>query len=175
MSEVQPVSMPAAIRRIADKGDRQLAWHFFVFFSRFEYALKRHPKYLNAKKTVAEADWESFATDHAARFEANGTQELIAAVEYFRTSPPKKQIQVNQKLGWSEPIRFDEDGYLLPWLLRVVRIVRNNLFHGGKFQGFRVSEPSRDQTLILNAIIILGACLELDPEVQGKFLEGIED
>jgi hypothetical protein len=34
-------AVPESIRRIADSDDRRLAWEFFVFFSRFEYALKR--------------------------------------------------------------------------------------------------------------------------------------
>ncbi len=30
--------IPAAIQRIANSDDRRLAWQFFVFFSRMEYA-----------------------------------------------------------------------------------------------------------------------------------------
>jgi hypothetical protein len=175
MPEVVTPSMPDAIRRIADRGDRQLAWQFFVFFSRFEYALKRHPKYLKANKTVAEADWIRFANDHAVQFDPNGTPDLRAAVEYFKASPPRKQIQVGQKLGWSEPIKFDDKERLLAWLLRVVSTVRNNLFHGGKFPGFHISEPSRDRTLVCHAIVILDACLKFDATVRSQFLEGIEN
>ncbi len=35
------IPIPDSIRQITDSEDRQLAWEFFVFFSRFEYALKR--------------------------------------------------------------------------------------------------------------------------------------
>ena len=33
--------VPDAVQRIADSDDRKLAWTFFVFISRYEYALKR--------------------------------------------------------------------------------------------------------------------------------------
>ena len=50
----------------------------------------------------------------------------------------------------------------LTWLLLMVRTVRNNLFHGGKFPLIPVSEPSRDSTLLHHSITILAACLPLE-------------
>jgi hypothetical protein len=172
MSNVDTPPMPDAIRRIADSTDRQLAWQFFVFFARFEYALKRCTKYL---KRSVEPNWDRFSSDHDVEFRRHASAALTSAIEYFKKFPPQKQQQVDGQLTWSAPKGYDERDPLLVWLLIAVRGVRNNLFHGGKFPGFPVSDPSRDRDLIGNAIVILDACLKLDTQVRGKFLAGIED
>lgn len=168
--------VPEAIRRLADSTDRQLAWQFFVFFSRFEYALKRTGRYLKLGKTNAEADWEKFARIHASEFDAVIDERLEVAVNYFKAEPPRKQLNDAGRMSWSEPGWYDERDPLLKWLLAVVVCrLRNNLFHGGKFPLVAVSEPSRDSDLIAYAITILDAALKLDKSVMGKFYESIED
>lgn len=167
-------SIPEAIRRIADSKDRRLAWYFFILFSRFEYALKRDPRYLKEGTGDAQPDWERFASDHNTAFFDASNPELAAAVDYFKTSPPRKQRRSNGKMFWSDPIHYDEE-LPLPWLLRVIRIVRNNLFHGGKFPQLAISDPSRDRDLITHAIIVLNRCLTLDPSVENTFNEGINE
>src|SRR6267142_326743 len=172
MSEVTTPPMPEAIRRIANSSDRQLAWQFFVFFSRFEYALKRCPRYLTRN---AGPHWDRFSSDHSAKFQRNSSQALEVAIAYFKKLPPKKQEQIDGQLTWAEPEGYDEIEPILVWLLIAVRRVRNNLFHGGKFPGFLVLDASRDRDLVSNAIVILYACLELDLEVNRHFFDGIED
>jgi hypothetical protein len=174
MSATPTPPIPEAIRRIADSGDRHLAWQFFVFFSRFEYALKRHPEYLKRETETAEPNWDRFSSDHDALFQRNQTPALQSAVDYFKIFPPRKQIQIDRKLTWSEPKTYKQ-GPILVWLLLVVRVVRNNLFHGGKFPMLPVSDPSRDLDLISHAIVILDACLMLDPSVQENFYDGLGD
>jgi len=49
-------------------------------------------------------------------------------------------------------------------VLQYVRRVRNNLFHGGKFNG-RWFEPERSAELLIHCLTILNACLEVSPEV----------
>jgi hypothetical protein len=55
-----------------------------------------------------------------------------------------------------------------------VRAVRNNLFHGGKFSDGYVADPSRDRELLGHAMVILGACLDLDKKVRCIFFEGLD-
>jgi len=165
MPDVVEPPMPDAIRRIADSGDRKLAWQFFVFFSRFEYALKRCPNYL---KHSAEPDWDRFSSNQNAEFQKLSSPALAAAIDYFKEFPPLKQKQVDGQLIWSDPKEYYEREPLLVWLLIAVRRVRNNLFHGGKFPGFPVSDPSRDRVLISNAIVILDACLRTHPQASRR-------
>jgi hypothetical protein len=174
MPSLTKPSMPDAIRRIADSGDRQLAWQFFIFFSRFEYALKRSSKYLKPG-AVANPNWERFSSDHDAAFQKLLSPELGAAIEYFRESPPRKQMQTGGQLSWSEPLAYRATEPLLVWLLRDVRVVRNNLFHGGKFPGLPILDASRDKHLISNAIVILDSCLSLDQSVRRQFLGGLNE
>ncbi len=166
--------LPEVIRRIANSDDRRLAWEFFVFFARFEYALKRVKRYLKPVDK-AEANWDRFASDFNKQFNPCATPELGNAIAYFQREPPRKQLQANGVLDWSDPLSFQGNEPFLVWLLRVVRTVRNNLFHGGKFPLIPISEPSRDRELLTNAITILAACLPLDQQVSDYFVEGIED
>jgi hypothetical protein len=167
------ITVPESIRRIADSDDRRLAWEFFVFFSRFEYALKRTPRYLAGGSSGAQPNWDRFGSDHDSSFRAAANESSTAAIEYFRRQPPRKQVKDASRLAWSEPQSF-AGGPELVWLLLAVRTVRNNLFHGGKFPLVRITDPSRDAQLLQCAIAILSLCLRLDDEVRRHFEEPLE-
>ncbi|MEK7752876.1 MAG: hypothetical protein AAB654_13225 [Acidobacteriota bacterium] len=169
------IPVPDAIRRIADSEDRKLAWNFFVVFSRMEYALKRSGKYLNKGTEEAQPNWDRFASDHAKRFNPEASVELQAAVKYFQDQPPRKQLRVSDQMGWSDPQQYDGHEPLLIWLLRMIRCVRNNLFHGGKFPLIPISDPSRDREVLLNSLVVLNASLALDSEVKRQFFDGIDE
>ena len=169
------IPVPDPIRRIADSEDRQLAWSFFVFFSRMEYALKRSGKYLNKGTDDAQPNWDKFASDYKHNFNPEGSVELQVAVKYFQDQPPRKQLRMADELGWSAPQQFDGQEPLLIWLLRMIRCVRNNLFHGGKLPLIPVSDPSRDREVLWNSLVILMATLPLDFEVQMQFYDGIDE
>lgn len=162
--------VPESIQKIADSEDRHLAWQFFVFFSRFEYALKRTRGYVTQK---AEPNWDRFASDHNDRWPSSA-RGFGEAVGYFEREPPRKQIVSGGALGWSEPQAYDGREPKLVWLLRVVRTVRNNLFHGGKFPLIPISDPSRDRELLLHAINILTASIGLSRDVEAHFSDDAE-
>ena len=172
MDDCNKSLIPESIRRIADDADRKLAWQFFFMFSRFEYALKRQ-KYVRDDRKDAQAAWKRFANDYAKSFAIDDDPQLQRAISYIKESPPKKQIHENRELGWAEP-RLYASGPLLPWLLDQIQIVRNNLFHGGKFPHTAVSDPSRDRQLIASALIVLGHVLKLNHEIENRFYEGID-
>lgn len=169
--------VPVSIRKIVNSTDRELAWQFFVFFSRFEYALKKDPRYLMSGKGDAKPNWDRFASCNNKRFIqlSESDTSLKETVEYFLAFPPRKQICRNGQLAWSEPLYWQKNAPLLVWLLLCIRTVRNNLFHGGKFPQFPVSDPSRNYELIEHSLVILSHCLTLDPTVERTFLEGIDD
>lgn len=164
-------TIPDSVRHIADSADHKFIWHFFVFFSRFEYALKRDERYLKCGTGKAEPDWDCFASDQSASFEQLADPDLAKAIDYFKQSPPQKQLRKDGHMDWSNPVKYDPNDHLLVWLLQVIRIVRNNLFHGGKFPGILVKDPSRDRDLIQNAITVLSASLTLDHRIKLIFSE----
>ena len=171
----EPIRVPEAIRLIANSEDRQVAWQFFVFFSRMEYALKRSGRYLKAgARDGAEANWKKFGSDHNSAFKAEASQDLNVAVGYFREHPPLKQVVNGGQLDWAQPPAYNEREPLLTWLVDRICCVRNNLFHGGKFQRITIS-GSRDRDLIQNAIVILRAALSLDSDVQEQFEREIDE
>ena len=165
------IAMPEAIRRIADSEDRKLAWEFFVFFSRFEYALKRTPSYLKGGPKKAVPNWDQFGRDYDESFHALQTEAVCKAVEYFKSRPPLKQVvDAAGNLGWSEPQEYSA-GPELEWVLLAIRAVRNNLFHGGKFPLHGVHDSSRDRQLLEFSIAILNACVPLDRSVASWIAE----
>ncbi|MFZ0245116.1 hypothetical protein [Candidatus Binatus sp.] len=132
---------------------------FFVFFSRFEFALKRTEYLTSDKKHRAKPNWERFANDLGQSFlnEVRASGEAVALL----TRPPKKQIVRSDRLGWQDGKAITD----AKKLFEAVRLVRNNLFHGGKFPdpaGF-VSDVSRDRELLVQSQRVLEMALEKRP------------
>ncbi len=147
----------------------EIAHRMFREFSRMEYGLKAvgHLK-RKGRDGPAEADWDSFAhaIDRAFGQRLSANPDLQSAVEYIRTHPPKKQIVRDGVLGWSgiPPTSDSETGILLKYVGRV----RNNLFHGGKFNGHWI-DPERSEQLLLRCLVVLNACLLASPDVREAY------
>lgn len=153
--------------------EKELVVEFFAVFSRFEYALKR-AQFLEPGKNVS-ASWDKFAKS----LESN--RDIITTItknaDYLLGKPPKKQICKDNKIGWELPERrpkpFDSDIY---WIFDLIRIVRNNLFHGGKYPDNEWPiDPVRDTQLVKSSLAVLKACLKLERDVRTYFYEGLGD
>jgi hypothetical protein len=81
-------------------------------------------------------------------------------------NPPKKQVVASDGLGWREspPTGLPEAEKILLY----VRRVRNNLFHGGKFNG-KWFAPERSGELIKHCLIILDACRDAEKDVKEAY------
>ena len=154
----------------ANSPNSLLAWEFFIFFARFEYSLKRN-KYLMHKNWDAIPNWDKYASDVNGCFDSTASEELKAAIDFFIKTPPCKQITKDGELRWSDPQKWNRKEPKLIWLLGVVRTVRNNLFHGGKYPLVLVREPSRDVYLIKYALVILQYALSLNHDIEQIFNE----
>lgn len=141
-----------------------LAGKLFHVFSRTEYALKAAG--YNNGDGVAEANWRSFALAVEDLIGNPTTQELQEAIGFFFNSPPKKQVIVGGVIQWevSEPGTNSKADKLLIY----VRRVRNNLFHGGKFNEHWFA-PERSESLLLHSLTILTACVESVPAVREAY------
>jgi hypothetical protein len=73
-----------------------------------------------------------------------------------------KQIARDGRLEWSDA---PPDGTPTVVLFQYIRRVRNNLFHGGKFNG-RWFDPERSERLIGSSLVVLDACLDASPELR---------
>ena len=165
--------LPEVVAKIAHDPERDVAWEFFVFFSRFEYALKRIDDFLMPNDGEAKPNWDGFASHVNAQFPLNDAQ-VAAAVAFYAAEPPRRQVRLSGALDWSAPEARVGNEPLLIWLLRAIRVVRNNLFHGGKFPHFVFNDPSRNGALLRHAIVILAAALPLDARVNSMFVEAID-
>ena len=76
------------------------------------------------------------------------------------------------KLGWRDRT-FNPNDPEINKLSLSIRDIRNNLFHGGKFNGNYQADISRNYILLKNAIIILNDWLSLSDQVRHNFLEPI--
>ncbi|MFC1833865.1 hypothetical protein ACFL2Q_03910 [Thermodesulfobacteriota bacterium] len=141
-----------------------LAYQLFHVFSRTEYALKAAG--YNCGEGAAKANWRRFALAVEDLIANPTTTEVTEAIEFIFSAPPKKQMIVDGLITWAdvEPqtnSRADK-------LLQYVRRVRNNLFHGGKFNG-RWFAPERSEPLLRHSLAILKAVIEFVPDVSHAY------
>lgn len=133
-------------------------------FARCEYCLKAVGLRENGRN--AKANWGAFAGEVREALETPKSSEMKAAVEYYLTKPPKKQIVANGFLDWD--MRLPDHKHQAELILRLVCRVRNNLFHGGKFNG-RWFEPQRSEELLTYGLIVLRECIEAHPRVREAY------
>lgn len=139
----------------------QLSFRLFKTFARCEYALKAG-EFRKGTANRVEADWTSFADTVAGILDAEDGTPLAEAIEYIREHPPRKQVIRDGELAWSTtPPDSESEADLL---LAYVRRVRNNLFHGGKFNGHWI-EPQRSEELLTHSLVILDAAIAANPDV----------
>ena len=141
-----------------------LAFDFFREFARCEYCLKAVG--LRKKGRDAKASWGAFAGEVREVLETPKSAEMKAAVEYYLAKPPKKQIVENGFLDWD--MKLPDHKHQAELILRLVGSVRNNLFHGGKFNG-RWFEPQRSEELLTYGLVVLRACIEAHPRVREAY------
>lgn len=153
----------------------KLACEFLHVFSRFEYALKRTSFLKKGARGGAEADWDKFSAELHKEIKPTEieSEEFQEAVEYFFNHPPKKQIVSEvDDLEWRDEV-IQESQRNFVKILALVRRVRNNLFHGGKFHGEYIYGSERDEHLIKFSLVILMECLRLNTEVETEFRKEI--
>lgn len=87
-------------------------------------------------------------------------------------APPRKQILSGSSLDWKATVARTGEQYE-SYVLRLVRIVRNNLFHGGKYPApvGPLEEVGRNSLLLEASITVLKQCLRLSPELRAVFEE----
>lgn len=148
--------------------DKMLLLEFFLVFSRFEYALKASGLFKRRtpdppRLSKAEPDWDTFAIDLRDTFAPNETEELREACRYLQESPPNQQVIIGDDVAWKTSVHPVQEREI-EFLLRMVRCVRNNLFHGGKYNIAIHEDRQRTEILLRSSLVILDACLNLSPK-----------
>lgn len=132
-----------------------LAFDFFYWFSRFEFALKEN-RYLKSHKPGqnAEPGWDEFIVKWCAHY--NTSHE---ANELIKLSPQRQIVLPDSALDW-KPLDLTGKSALAAVVL-CLKTVRNNLFHGGKHGIKGWDDPKRTQSLLANAKTVLGQLAKL--------------
>jgi hypothetical protein len=139
----------------------ELAFKLFHKFARIEYALKAAGFHYGEGE--AKPNWDKFASSVNGALERDSA--ITEAIEYMIKNPPKKQMIRNQLLVWEVPT---PNASKIHEIILCVRRVRNNLFHGGKFNGYWF-KPERSEELLLHSLSILDACLRASPDLKKAF------
>lgn len=143
----------------------ELVFEFMWKFSAFECAIKRLGCYRPIDKDgPVLPNWDLYANRLQAT-QAVWPPTFLEAVHALVKLAPKQQTVSNGKLGWSPVVRGAGERYA-SFALRLVRTVRNNLFHGGKYPDGHALEVARNKALLTAALAVLTECYELDAELQ---------
>jgi len=157
------------IERIDENG-RKLVLEFFITFSRFECALKATVIFANGNERKVEPNWDRFVATIRDSFDKEQNESLKNAVDYLLESPPKVQALIDNQITWCVR-EFQENTPEINKLRQHISDIRNNLFHGGKFNGRYQPAISRNYKLIHSAMIVLNEWLSLSEQVRTKFLK----
>jgi sulfur relay (sulfurtransferase) DsrC/TusE family protein len=134
---------------------KRLAFDFFYWFSRFEFALKEG-RYLKSEKpgAKAEAGWEKFV----AKFQEE--YQLTPAAKALIKANPQRQIVGAHGLEFAD-VFVEHGAGDLARVVHLARTVRNNLFHGGKHGDNYWDDPDRMKHLLETTIAVLGDLAEM--------------
>lgn len=154
--------------RLSPQGlDRELVLEFFWRFSVFECALKREGFLRSGRNNVAEADWERFGRDIHGQFASVSLHGFREAVDALKGFSPRRQVVRNGELGWDSLVeRPDASEETLT--LRLLRTVRNNLFHGGKYPDGPIQGVARNGAILGAALTILDGCYAIHAGVKRR-------
>lgn len=125
---------------------KRLAFDFFYWFSRFEFALKEARCLKSTEEGAkAEVSWDRFIEKHRDAYQLTPAgQALIAA-------KPQRQIVGATGLAFRD-VGLNAGASDLERVVRLANTVRNNLFHGGKHGSEYWDEPNRMRDLLTTTI-----------------------
>jgi len=127
-----------------------LAFDFFYWFSRFEFALKEN-KYLkdHSEGATASPGWDEFVKNHSDAYQVSAEAQAI-----LDARPEQQVVGANDELAWraTNLVNCKSD---LAQVVRLLQTVRNNLFHGGKHGGAGWDDPARTKLLLTCGIQVL--------------------
>lgn len=119
---------------------------------------------MSGRNDSAEPDWRGFGKSIRGRFRdvsAHGFHESVRTLKYLS---PQRQVVRDGHLRWESVKQQDHDSEE-EFVLRLVKTVRNNLFHGGKYPDGPIEEVARDKAILKAALGVLQGCYELHPGV----------
>ncbi|WP_323908392.1 hypothetical protein [Aeromonas veronii] len=153
-------------------------FNFLLVFSRFEFSLKTSG-FLVKKKNgdTAEPNWDAFVKKYKTIFQV--TDEINESFVYLtaKDSAPNRQALVISDEGCAhetlstiwKPQNIDTNAPDLKKVTDSIRLIRNNLFHGGKYGDKSWSNIERTCLLIEHSINVMWVIVRLDNNIESYF------
>lgn len=131
---------------------RELAFQFFHRFSRLEFALKE-AGYLKNKNPGSWAipDWDHFVAQWENHYCPSESAALL-----IEASPREQVIGDDGRSLEFREVAFEPHASALSKVVKLARVVRNNLFHGGKHDAAGWDSAGRIGLLLPLSIAVLG-------------------
>ena len=117
-----------------------------------EYALKISGYVVGDSRSVS-PNWDRYARDIAVSLGKTSSKEFKEASQFYLNNAPLKQALISGNLEWVQAL--PTTGCEINNLFILVRRVRNNLFHGGKYNTQIQEETARNETLLQYGVVIL--------------------
>lgn len=154
------------IKGYLDKEYLQVSVDFFIMFSRFEYALTTKFPKESQHGGYLEADWAEFTKEltKSGKIDYSKPEKLTIAKDYLINNPPYKFLfDKNTKEIKPEKNKVDAN-YSETKKLRVhIKLIRNNLFHGGKYTDNMIEGSNENKEAVKrNILLIKSAMIVLD-------------
>ena len=149
---------------------KDLIFKFFITFARIEFSLKNSKELLIGNNKGGQPNWDAFI-NRLNNFNPSRTGNLKSSVDYILAHPPQKQVVINNQIEFRDA-RVTHSSDLVK-LNIYLRRIRNNLFHGGKFNGKYIPDVSRNSILLTSALIIMNEWIDLDFEIKKLFCSEI--
>ncbi|EOZ9370911.1 TPA: hypothetical protein QHL71_004457 [Enterobacter hormaechei subsp. steigerwaltii] len=131
------------------------AFEFFYWFSRFEFCLKEN-NYLKSevKGERAQPGWEKFVDKFSPSYSQSKEAKILVNLK-----PSQQKIGDNGSLIWKE-INVQDDNELQQ-VVRTLKTIRNNLFHGGKHNVEGWDDIERTEKLLVLGVHVLNEIVNM--------------
>ncbi|WP_067522852.1 hypothetical protein [Endozoicomonas ascidiicola] len=128
-----------------------LALDFFKIFATYEFKLKEAGYFQNNRGKII-VDWDRFVNERIGSDYIDKLGNHSSSATYILDNPPMKQgIDEFNKIVWQEVSNNEKS---IQILFGHISRIRNNLFHGAKFNGTWF-DPERSHRLLSEALVIL--------------------
>ena len=155
-----------------DNGGTEIVFQFFISFARIECALKNSLTFATSNLPT-QPNWELFLKTIKPLTDYSSNASIKKAKDYILNNPPQIQTKTATAIEWTER-EFQQNEPEENKLLQHIKDVRNNLFHGGKFNGIYKIDESRNYILINSSLTILNYWITLNQNILQLFNEDIE-
>ena len=129
-----------------------LAFKFFKLFAQYESSLKSENYFQTNGSGKILVDWDRFANERIGSGYLDELGDKAEAAHYILEQPPKKQVVGSGgQIEWQEVPNTEKSVQIL---FGHISRIRNNLYHGAKFNGTWF-DPERSYELLKYGLVIL--------------------